>query len=308
MPGRAVAAVPAILRAFPRTARAHGSRGHPPRRPPRDHLEGIPLDLAARLLPRRTRFSLGLGPHIHLHARAQRTRTDDSQGDRRPAGSAGEGTMSASKRWPRSSRACARRSRGCAGSPLAPTGPTTRITRAMTRLPRLPRRPPSAAALRAAGRHAGLGPRRQHGSLQSASRPRRLLASWRSTSIRRAVERGYLAIRADGRTDITAASCRPHRSEPWAGLGERRATRPPRAHRDGRHPRPRPRPPPRDRPQRAAADGRCALRASIAARRRRMGAQGGRHGAAASGLARGHLRPSTLPPASRPPSRRISRS
>jgi SAM-dependent methyltransferase len=36
------------------------------------HLEGIPLDLASRLLPVRTRLSFGLGPHIHLHARAQR--------------------------------------------------------------------------------------------------------------------------------------------------------------------------------------------------------------------------------------------
>jgi hypothetical protein len=38
----------------------------------RDHLDGVPLDLAARLLPARTRLSLGLGSHVHLHARAQR--------------------------------------------------------------------------------------------------------------------------------------------------------------------------------------------------------------------------------------------
>lgn len=44
----------------------------------RDHLEGIPLDLAAKLLPRRSRFSLGLGPHVHLHARAQRRHADDN--------------------------------------------------------------------------------------------------------------------------------------------------------------------------------------------------------------------------------------
>ncbi len=44
----------------------------------RDHLEGIPLDLAARLLPGRTRFSFGLGPHIHLHARAQREHAADN--------------------------------------------------------------------------------------------------------------------------------------------------------------------------------------------------------------------------------------
>jgi hypothetical protein len=34
--------------------------------------DGIPLDLAAELLPWRTRFNLGLLSHVHLHARAQR--------------------------------------------------------------------------------------------------------------------------------------------------------------------------------------------------------------------------------------------
>lgn len=43
----------------------------------REHLDGVPLDLAAGLLPRRTRLSFGLGPHIHLHARAQRRHADD---------------------------------------------------------------------------------------------------------------------------------------------------------------------------------------------------------------------------------------
>jgi SAM-dependent methyltransferase len=37
----------------------------------RDHVDGIPLDLAARMLPGRTRWNLGLGAHIHAHARAQ---------------------------------------------------------------------------------------------------------------------------------------------------------------------------------------------------------------------------------------------
>lgn len=38
------------------------------------HIDGIPLDLAASLLPGRTRLSPGLLQHLHLHARAQRTR------------------------------------------------------------------------------------------------------------------------------------------------------------------------------------------------------------------------------------------
>lgn len=37
----------------------------------RTYLDGIPLDLASRLLPRRTWLKLGLGIHIHLHAKSQ---------------------------------------------------------------------------------------------------------------------------------------------------------------------------------------------------------------------------------------------
>ena len=39
--------------------------------------DGVPLDLAAALLPWRTRLSLGLLSHVHLHARAQRRHADD---------------------------------------------------------------------------------------------------------------------------------------------------------------------------------------------------------------------------------------
>jgi len=38
----------------------------------RIYLDGIPLDLASRLLPARTRINLGLLSHIHLHAKAQK--------------------------------------------------------------------------------------------------------------------------------------------------------------------------------------------------------------------------------------------
>jgi hypothetical protein len=38
----------------------------------RTNLDGIPLDLAARLLPWRSRFRLGLALHLHLHSRFQR--------------------------------------------------------------------------------------------------------------------------------------------------------------------------------------------------------------------------------------------
>lgn len=42
----------------------------------RTFLDGVPLDLAAELLPRRSRWSPGLAAHIHLHARAQRRHAD----------------------------------------------------------------------------------------------------------------------------------------------------------------------------------------------------------------------------------------
>ncbi len=37
----------------------------------RSHVDGVPLDLASRLLPWRTRLSPGLGIHLHLHAKSQ---------------------------------------------------------------------------------------------------------------------------------------------------------------------------------------------------------------------------------------------
>ena len=44
----------------------------------RTWIDGVPLDLASDLLPRRTRFSPGLAAHLHLHARAQRQHAADA--------------------------------------------------------------------------------------------------------------------------------------------------------------------------------------------------------------------------------------
>lgn len=46
----------------------------------RTHLDGVPLDLAAGLLPWRTRLNPGLMMHLHLHARSQQKHAD-SHGD-----------------------------------------------------------------------------------------------------------------------------------------------------------------------------------------------------------------------------------
>jgi ribosomal protein L11 methylase PrmA len=43
----------------------------------REYIDGIPIDLAATLLPGRTRLNLGLSAHVHLHARAQRRAADE---------------------------------------------------------------------------------------------------------------------------------------------------------------------------------------------------------------------------------------
>ena len=58
----------------------------------RSEIDGIPLDLAASLLPWRTRLNFGLLSHIHLHARSQR----------RHAGNEDEGKAARAARIPRS--------------------------------------------------------------------------------------------------------------------------------------------------------------------------------------------------------------
>jgi hypothetical protein len=44
----------------------------------RVHIDGVPLDLASRLLPRRTMINFGLLAHLHLHASAQKRYTGGS--------------------------------------------------------------------------------------------------------------------------------------------------------------------------------------------------------------------------------------
>lgn len=48
----------------------------------RIHIDGIPLDLASRLLPFRTRFKLGLGLHLHAHARIQKQFAGEKAGSK----------------------------------------------------------------------------------------------------------------------------------------------------------------------------------------------------------------------------------
>lgn len=51
----------------------------------RAHIDGIPLDLASKLLPARTWLSAGLLAHIHLHAKSQRRHGDAGSNDETPS-------------------------------------------------------------------------------------------------------------------------------------------------------------------------------------------------------------------------------
>ena len=62
-----------VLRALPRTAGADEPEGSPAEPVRSTNIDGIPLDLAARLLPIRSWFRWGLMIHLHLHATLQST-------------------------------------------------------------------------------------------------------------------------------------------------------------------------------------------------------------------------------------------
>ena len=166
----------------------------------RDQLDGIPLDLAATLLPGRTKLRLGLGAHVHLHARSQRIArgrcAQAHRGADLPVAPVGP------RREPPGDR------RGAAlGARRAPSGPTTRTraTRA-TRVARpTPRRPSCATSSQPPVGGSGrdlLGPGREHGrfSAIAAAQGYRVLSFDIDPA---AAERHYRALRADGRTDTT---------------------------------------------------------------------------------------------------------
>jgi len=180
----------------------------------RDHLEGVPLDLAARLLPGRTRFSLGLGPHIHLHARAQRTRTGDEEAAE-AGGQRREGSMSASKvatlleslrttieglHWEPTGTVWADYADNTSYDAAATAAKSEAV---------------SAALREAAGSRAwDLGSNTGRYSRLCASAGYRVVAMDIDPG---AVERAYLAIRAEGREDITPLLA--DLTDPSPGLG-----------------------------------------------------------------------------------------
>ena len=75
----------------------------------RTNIDGVPLDLAARLLPWRSRLRFGLGVHIHLHSALQRSQA----GEAGPSRDRRASTAARCSAWLTASR---RRSAACAGS------------------------------------------------------------------------------------------------------------------------------------------------------------------------------------------------
>src|SRR3954447_21918051 len=61
----------------------------------RDYIDGIPLDVASRMLPARTRLSFGLQLHLHWHGRmiARHQATQKTRGKEESSNSAREVRM-----------------------------------------------------------------------------------------------------------------------------------------------------------------------------------------------------------------------
>ncbi len=164
----------------------------------RDHLEGIPLDLAARLLPARTRLSFGLGPHVHIHARAQRRHAADNASATTPASSASMSpkrlaTLIESLRdtisglsWEPQGTAWADYADNTSYDDAATAAKVTAVEGALARS--------------GGSRAWDLGANTGRYSRVAADAGYRVVALDVDPA---AVERGYRAIRADGREDIT---------------------------------------------------------------------------------------------------------
>jgi ribosomal protein L11 methylase PrmA len=161
----------------------------------REHRDGIPLDLATRLLPGRTRLSLGLGPHLHLHARAQRRHASDGRAVQRSAGTVSPARLATLVESLRTTVSGLRWDPG--GTTWADYAGHTSYDQAATQA----KEAAVAAALRAAGggRAWDLGANTGRYSWLAAGLGYRVVALDADPG---AVERAYLSVRAESREDI----------------------------------------------------------------------------------------------------------
>ena len=270
----------------------------------REFIDGIPLDLAARLLPGRTRLNLGLSAHVHLHAGAQRRAAKEAP-PRGGGGAAGAGG-SARPGSARCSTRCSARSRACATSRPA-TGWSTRRP-PPTRRPRPPARARSCARCSRAvgGRTAwDVGANIGVYSAMAADAGYRVVAFDQDAA---SVEAHWRRVRGGANPADPAAHPGPR--QPVAGhrLGARGALLVPRARGARRDAGPGAGPSPGDRQQRAAPVGRAPLRAHGTARDRRVRAEGRPDDAPSARRAARHLRALRRSTASGPRSARPSGS
>ena len=183
----------------------------------RAEIDGIPLDLAASLLPWRTRLNFGLLSHVHLHARSHRRHAgNEDEGEAaRPAPSAQPPVALIGN--------LRSRSRASTGRRRVPNGRITPSTPATTTRPP-PTRTASSRGSSAWYRRAGVGPGRQHRPLQ----PDRRRGGQASARVRHRPGRGRAALpRPPSGGEDRHPAARPRRRQPEsrAGLGrlERRS-------------------------------------------------------------------------------------
>ena len=247
----------------------------------RVHLDGIPLDLAARLLPWRSHLRLSLLAHVHLHMR--------SQARYRGAGAATPRRAIS----PAQLRALVRHlETAIQGLAVAPAG--HRVGGLLCRDQLHGRRAPRQAAPRGGvsrprGAADRLGPRRQ----RRAHEPAGLRSRHPDRVLRRRSGRGGAELCAGpcrGRSGAPAALARPDQPEPGAGLGQPGAGLPGRAGPGGPGDGPRPGPPSRHLEQPAVRSPRRGPGAPGPLAPRGVRPEGGLAGRAPSRHAGGHLR------------------
>ena len=186
----------------------------------REFIDGIPLDLAARLMPGRTKLNPGLLAHLHLHAGAQRRAANETP----PAEGAPKRARTVSATGQRALLDSIRRTiAGLSWRPRSHWAGYATTTSYSDDGHRQQGKPGARHARRGGGHH-GLGPRGQHRRVQRNGRRCRLPGGRLGPG--RGERRGPLAAGARRRPPVDPApGARP--GEPVAGhrLGARGARR-----------------------------------------------------------------------------------